>query len=134
MIEIPNFHDGYFDGLWISDQKKVHLFVRTVEGERFTLVLDGVKSLRASDVREGNIILALELLDAAKLIAGHIEQANELSGVDTEAQIAKLLASAKEASLNVFTMSSSYGAVCTALFARAELRRNHFCAEPLPSR
>jgi hypothetical protein len=132
MIEIPDFHDRSFDGLWISDQKRIHLFLRTVEGERFTLLLDGVKLLRALNVREGNIILDLNSLDSAKLTADHIEEVYDLAEADKEAQITKFLRSAKDAGLNAFEMSSAYGAECIALFTRAELRRNHFCPEPSP--
>lgn len=37
MTRLPNLHDGFFDGLWLSVDKQARLFVRTVEGERRTV-------------------------------------------------------------------------------------------------
>ena len=45
MIDLPNFHDGYFDGLWTSENKIVHLFLRTSNGKRSTIVLSDVERL-----------------------------------------------------------------------------------------
>ena len=38
-MNIPNFHDGHFDGLRIGASKLVNLFLRTQDGNSFILVL-----------------------------------------------------------------------------------------------
>ena len=71
---IPDFHDGFFDGLWISDQKNVHLFLRTIDKKSMTLILYGVKLLNISNVRQGNIILDFVVLQTQEISAAHIEE------------------------------------------------------------
>jgi len=126
---IPDFHDGFFDGLWISDQTRIHLFLRTADKTPFTLVLHGVKVMNASNVKQGNIILDLVLLDANQITAAHIEELYGLSGVNRDEQVRQLLSSAKGEDLNALQVNSSYGAECTALFRRAELHSGHSCTE-----
>jgi hypothetical protein len=48
MIDLPNFHDGFFDGLWTSDDKIVHLFllIRRPKSKRKQLVFFGKASRR----------------------------------------------------------------------------------------
>jgi hypothetical protein len=58
-MRIPNFHDGYFNGIWTGPDKRVQLFLRTVDGQSFVLSLEGVEALAFSDIKQGNIILDL---------------------------------------------------------------------------
>jgi len=104
---IPDFHDGFFDGLWVSDEKRVHLFLRTVDKKPFTLVLRGVKLFNASNIRQGNIILDLALLDAQQLTTAHIAEIYEFEGEQQEEKIKRFLASAQEELLNALEMSTS---------------------------
>jgi hypothetical protein len=129
MTTIPDFHDGYFDGLWISGQKKVHIFLRTVDEKPFTLVLHAVKRLKASNVRQGNIIFELTLVDTQQITAAHIADIYDFASGRLEENIEKFLSSARDEHLNVLEMSASYGAECIALFQSAELRDNHICSE-----
>ena len=62
MTGLPNLHNGFFDGLWLSANKSVRLFVRTVAGERSTTVLTDVEALNINGLRAGNIIFDLELI------------------------------------------------------------------------
>ena len=129
MNTIPDFHDGFFDGLWVSDEKRVHLFLRTVDKKPFTLVLRGVKLFNASNIRQGNIILDLALLDAQQLTTAHIAEIYEFEGEQQEEKIKRFLASAQEELLNALEMSTSYGAEFIALFRGAQLVANHVCSE-----
>jgi hypothetical protein len=38
MTTLPDLHDGFFDGLWLSADKRARFFVRTVAGERSTII------------------------------------------------------------------------------------------------
>jgi hypothetical protein len=55
-MNVPNFHDGHFDGLRIGPSKVVSLFLKTQDGKSFSLVLQEVDALTLSEVKQGNII------------------------------------------------------------------------------
>jgi hypothetical protein len=128
MNTIPDFHDGFFDGLLVSNDKRIHVFLRTTDQERFTMILYGVRLLKASNVRQGNIILDLVLVNPQQLTGEHIEELYDIAGARRDEQIEQFLASAREEELSVLEVSSSYGAECIALFRRAEFRTNHLCS------
>jgi hypothetical protein len=66
-MNIPNFHDGHFDGLRIGPSKLVDLFLRTHEGESFILVLQEVDALTLTEVKEGDIIFDLDFRNNEQL-------------------------------------------------------------------
>ena len=129
MNVMPDFHDGSFDGLWISDKKRIHLFLSTIDKRRFTLVLHEVKRFNASNVKQGNIILDLTLLDTQQLTSAIVKNVYDLVGVQEEGRTDQFLSSAKREGLKALEISSSYGAECTALFGRAECHPDHFCGD-----
>ena len=73
MTSLPNLHDGFFDGLWLSGDKQVYLFVRTVEGERSTIHLTEAEALNISGLRAGNIIFDVVLIPPDKLTIEDID-------------------------------------------------------------
>ena len=105
----------------IPADKTVYLFVRTLESERFTIVLRGVEAMHIWNVRAGSSILDMNVLDSAQLTEEHITSAYQLSDVEKDKQITRALVFAKEAHLKVFEMIPSYGAECVALCEKAEL-------------
>jgi hypothetical protein len=117
---IPGFHDGFFDGMWISEET-VYLFLRTADNKRCEIVLGGVKALKLSNVLEGNIILDLGLVDTNQLTESHIASVYEISDVAKDSQIKNLLTSARRASLKMLQLRSSYGAEGVVLCGSAEL-------------
>jgi hypothetical protein len=122
VITLPDFHDGFFDGLQITPPKKVHLFLRTHDQHRFTLVLDGIEALKLGNVKEGNIIFEAVLIKPEELAAEHIENAYDLpTGNAREEQLNKLLAFARDRGLLGFELTSSNGAEGMALFRAAEI-------------
>jgi hypothetical protein len=74
MDGLPDIHDGFLDGLWISGEKSVHLFLRTYTGERSTVVLKDVERMRVSNFLEGNILFDLVLVQPDKLTIALIEE------------------------------------------------------------
>ncbi len=124
MIAIPNFHDGFFDGLWTSENKGVHLFLRTSNGGRSTIVLNEVERLYTSNFMAGNIILDVVLVEPEKLTIAHIEQLYQLQPIQAElAQ--QLLGKAQQRGLLALEINPSYGAECVVLFRAAEVLPNH---------
>jgi hypothetical protein len=65
MTNLPNLHDGFFDGLWLSVDKSTRFFVRRMTGERSPIVLTEVEALNFSGIRAGNIILDVALIAPA---------------------------------------------------------------------
>ena len=79
MTTLPNLHDGFFDGVWLSADKCARFFVRTVAGERSTIILTDVEALNICGLRAGNIIFDLVLIAPEKLTVQDIEQAFDLT-------------------------------------------------------
>ena len=115
MTTLPDLHDGFFDGLWLSADKRARFFVRTVAGERSTIILTDVEALNICGVRAGNIIFDLALIAPDKLAAKDIEQAYALKGGEGE-KASQLLRKAQQQGLSGLEINPSYGAEGTALF------------------
>jgi hypothetical protein len=130
---IPSFHDGSFDGVWIPAENMAHLFLTTVEHKRFTVVLDGVKAMHLENVRQGNIVFAVSIIDTGQLTESHIESLYELSNIARDRQIATHLASARQAGLKMLEMTTSYGAEGVVLFKRIELLEGQAMKNSTPS-
>jgi len=107
---IPSFHDGSFDGLWIPADGKVHLFLTTVDNQGFTIALEEVKALHLWNVRKGNIVFDVSLIDTDQLTGDHMESPYELSDIARDQSIAAHLASARHKGLRMLEMTTSYGA------------------------
>lgn len=115
MTNLPNLHDGFFDGLWLSADSRALLFVRTVKGERSTIILSGVEALNVNGLRAGNIILDVALIPPDKLTAEDIEQVYDLG--NNRAQMTRqLLAKAQHDRLSALEINPSYGAEGKLLF------------------
>jgi hypothetical protein len=67
MTTLPDLHDGFFDGLWLSADKHARIFVRTAAGIRSTIILTDVEALNICGLKVGNIILDLVLIAPNKL-------------------------------------------------------------------
>ncbi len=112
--DLPNFHDGYFDGLWIGPSKLVQFFLRTVDNLAFVLILNDIERLVLNDIREGNIILDLVIRSAGELTLSDMK---ELYGVAQSTSVAQnLLKTAKEKGQQVLEINPSYGAQGLVLF------------------
>jgi hypothetical protein len=123
-LPIPNLHDGYFDGVWLSGSKNACLFVRTVNGERSTILLADVVVLNIRNLRQGNVVFDIVLIAPEALT---IEQVNDAYDLGQErAEMAKrLLEKAQEEGLCALEISTSYGAEGTALFRTAKVVSGH---------
>jgi hypothetical protein len=127
MTGLPNLHDGFFDGLWLSGNKSVRLFVRTVAEERFTIILTDVDALNINGLRAGNIIFELVLIAPDKLTMEDMTQAYDLKPDEGE-QARKLLSKAQERSFSALAMNTSYGAEGKALFRAIDAIAEHVLA------
>jgi hypothetical protein len=118
---IPDFHDGYLDGLFVSG-KTARIFLRTETGEKFTLFLQQVERLHAEDFRQGNIIFSVDFLRPEQLtpefifeVYGYSEQDQHNFVMDHWVQ------GAKQKGFQALEISTSYGCSASALFEHYEL-------------
>jgi len=122
LMDIPNFHDGHFDGLWIGPSKVVHLFLKTLNDKSFTLVLHGVDRLALSEIKQGNVIFDLVLRGTHELTPSDMQ---ELYGVGIDMpQTVNVLMAKGEQELQLLELNSSYGAQGLLLFRTWEIRES----------
>jgi hypothetical protein len=79
MDGLPDMHDGFFDGLWTSENKNAYLFLRTYTGGRSTLVLKDLERIDVSNFKAGSIILDVVFVDSGELTIEHIQQLYQFS-------------------------------------------------------
>ena len=127
MTTLPNLHDGFFDGVWLSADKRARFFVRTVAGERSTIILTDVEALNICGLRAGNIILDFVLIVPDKLTVKDIEQAYDLKSGEVE-KASQLLRKAQQQGLSGLEITPSYGAEGTAIFRAVATVPEHVLA------
>ncbi len=134
MKTYSQFHDGYLEGLWI-DGTTVHVFLNTLEKERFTAVANGVVALGASGFRAGNIILRVATRDHEEIVFRDIAELYDLRpGPPGEGQGMRLLEKARQQGLTLLAIDPSYGATCLVLAHSVDLLdRNEWLARYLMS-
>jgi hypothetical protein len=121
-MNIPNFHDGHFDGLRISPNKLVNLFLKTQDGQSLTLVLQDVDAMTISEIKQGNIIFDLVFRSAEELTSSDMA---ELYDVDVDApQATDLLRAKREEGFQLLEINASYGAQGSVLFRTFEIRQS----------
>jgi len=127
MTTLPNLHDGFFDGVWLSADKRARFFVRTVAGELSTIILTDVQALNICGLRAGNIIFDLVLIAPDKLSVRNIEQAYDLKSGDVD-KVQQLLGKSQEQGLSGLEINPSYGAEGIALFRAVAIAAGHVLA------
>lgn len=121
MSDYGQFHDGHFEGLWIDDTT-VHVYLRTVEKKRFTVVAEGVVALGAGWLREGNIILNAAIRRANEILFHDVAEVFELENDSAgETQTTRELEKAQQKGLILLRVNPSYGATCLVLAQSVEL-------------
>lgn len=121
-MDIPNFHDGHFDGLRIGSDKRIDLFLRTQDGESFTLALKDVDALTLSEIKQGNIIFDLVFRSGEQLTS---EDLKELFYVEPdEPQAPTILQAKRRMGFRLLELNASYGAHGLVLFKAIEIYRS----------
>lgn len=115
MTTLPRLHDGFFDGVWLSADRRARFFVRTVAGERSTIILTDVEALNICGLRAGNIIFDIAIITPDKLTVKDIEHAYDLKSGEVETA-QQLLGKAQKQGLSGLEINSSYGAEGAAIF------------------
>ena len=127
MTTLPDLHDGFFDSLWLSADKRACFFVRTLAGQRSTIILTDVEALNICNLRAGNIIFDLVLIAPDKLTVQDIERAYDLKSGEVE-KSSQLLRKAQQQGLSGLEINPSYGAEGTAIFRAVATVPEHVLA------
>jgi hypothetical protein len=122
-MNIPNFHDGYFDGLQISANKLVHIFLRTQDGKSFVLVLQGVDALTFSEIKLGNIIFDVVFRSTQELTSADMFDLFSI-GADT-LKASDLLNAKREQGLKLLEINASYEAQGLVLFQNFDMHESN---------
>jgi hypothetical protein len=110
MKKYEEFHDGFFEGLWI-DAETAHVFLANFRHERSVLVAEGVVRLALNGVRSGNIIFDVVIRETAEVSEQDIHALYDLrDGLEGEIQGMKFLDKARLAGDKILAISPSYGA------------------------
>jgi hypothetical protein len=123
MKKYGEFHDGWFEGLWI-DGKTAHVFLATDGGERFTVVAEGVAALAVDGVKAGNILF--EVLERApeEVLPRDIQTLYSLQeGPAGETQGTNLLEEVRLQGWKILEVNPSYGASCLVLAGSLDVFR-----------
>ena len=118
MNALPDMHDGFFEGLFVSESKTAHLFFRSHDGTTSTLVLRGIERLVVSDFKAGNIVFDLVLTGSGEVT---VEQIEHLYGLSNAEKAGQVLTRTQESGLRLLEVNPSYGAECTVLFRSLEV-------------
>jgi hypothetical protein len=123
-----DFHDGFVDGVLVSDST-ARVFLRSVTGEDFTLVLAEVDALRVDDLKKGNIIFELRLLSPDQLDQDFVFQTYEYSDEHKKSFVLQdWVGKAKEKGLTAIEITPSYGCRLSALFRSHTIAVGHVLA------
>src|SRR5579864_6307193 len=78
MTNYEQFHDGFFEGLWVPEKGSVHLYLSTLGRERATVLLTGVVMLKVTGFKEGNIIFDVTTRDREEITSQDIADLYDL--------------------------------------------------------
>jgi hypothetical protein len=91
---VPDFHDGWLDGLRI-DEQRVEVFLRTHTLEKYVVVANGVAALAAGNIKAGNIMFEAVIRSSGEITVDHIDELYELPLADPVFERDDLLRKAK---------------------------------------
>jgi hypothetical protein len=118
----PDFHDGYLDGLFVSG-KTARIFLRTLAGQTYTLILREVERLHAENFLEGNIVFDVKFLQPEQLTR---EDVLEVYGYSEQSLVMQdWIRDATQRGLHAVAISSSYGCSVLGLFKHYELLQDY---------
>ncbi len=121
----PDFHDGFVDGVLLSGPS-VRILLRTVEGDRFTLILNELEALRVNDLRKGNIVFEVVFLEPKELDASFVF---ELYGYSDEHKktfaLDEWVKEATRKGLTAIEITPSYGCTILAIFKSHSFSAGH---------
>jgi hypothetical protein len=116
------FHDGYFEGIWVPERGNAHVYLATSDRRRTTVVLEGVVMVRLTGFKGGNIILDVSIRNGAEPSIEDIAVLYDLTPDHSpEPWERDLLQRVRQESLCLFEISSSYGGECLILAASVQL-------------
>src|SRR5258707_9845366 len=112
----PDFHDGFIDGILLSDTG-ARIFLRTVSGDHFTLALNEIDALRVNDLKQGNIVFEVRFLEPRQLDSSFVFELYEYSDEHKKTFVLKeWIEKAVQKGLTALEITPSYGCTILAVF------------------
>jgi hypothetical protein len=125
MVALPDFHDGFVDGILVRGSS-AHVLLRTVTEQRHTLQLNEVNTLRANNFRQGNIILEVNLLSVSQLDHSFVFQAYDHNDHSKQEFVLEdWKRNAIEKRFVAIAITASYGCELLAVFRSHNLIEGH---------
>lgn len=126
--DMADLHEGLLNGVLVFD-KRALIQATTVNGEPWTISLEGVSTLRVIDMREGNIILDCEVMETSEIAGDALEELFRGNQRDTE--LAHWKEQIDSGARKLLLITPSYGATVIALAKAVEAVRGHSDASVL---
>lgn len=125
MTNYKQFHDGFFEGLWVPEKGIVHAYLSTLGRERTTVLMTGVVMLKVTGFKEGNIIFEVTTREHEEITLLDIADLHDLQpNHQPNAWEHQLLEKAQRQGFQLFQISPSYGGLCLALAEAVEFTKN----------
>jgi hypothetical protein len=125
MTGLADFHDGYVDGVLLSPSG-ARILLRTVEEGKFTLVLSRLEALRVNDLKKGNIIFEVKLLQLREIEASFVFEVHEYSDEHKKTFVLdEWVEKAAKKGLAALEITPSYGCSILAIFNGYTLLDGH---------
>lgn len=129
----PHLHDAEFSGLLkLAKFKYVLFFDVSTSGDSISIILSGVKALKANNFREGNVVLDICIYSGIRenrlFLQENLEYLYDFKKVQVESTqsrikslISKEIDSIVSGKLGIFSIASSYGCSLLALYEKLEI-------------
>ena len=125
MRNYTEYHDGFFDGLWIQDEGTLQVYLRTSGKKRNTVALTGVVMLKVTGFKAGNIIFEVLTRDHNEITLQDIAELYDLpAGHEPAKWEHQLLEKARQEAFQIFELNPSYGGSCLILAHAVEFTKN----------
>lgn len=116
-VVFPPLHDSSMCGIRLLDKARAVLFFSTDEGDHFEVCLDGIRSIKLNDFREGNTVLDFSMMSGDE---GSLRLVANLYEVDFESEKSKpyfqeIIDLLNSNQLKIIQLNPSYGCDLLAL-------------------
>jgi hypothetical protein len=121
MKNYSEFHDGFLDGVLITPERGLDVYLRTRPGKRARVFLSGVVAASLTEFREGNIILEVLVREGAEIT---LQDVARIYGLAPEHEVERweedLVGRASDSRLVLLEVNPSFGASCMVLAEKAD--------------
>jgi hypothetical protein len=112
---LPDLHDGFLDGIYVSTDKKLILNCRDVTNRPWVITVPRIRRLKADNFSEGNIIFEVNIYSGQDCPVNLIRKLQGYLNEGSESLLAGDLKIIAENNWTLVEVTSSYGCELLAL-------------------